>query len=575
MRRFRRLLSDAWSLAMPYWRSEERWQAMALLAAIIALNLVLVGVAVLLTYWQRAFFNALEAKDWDGFIALLLWWRVTPADGFVPSFTLIGVIFVPATAFALYLRQALQYRWRRWMTDTYLESWLADRAYYRIALTDSGTDNPDQRIAEDARLFVDNTLILGLGILRAVVTLLSFVVVLWSLSDPLTLFGMTIPGYLVWAALLYAICGTLLTHFIGRRLIALNFAQQKVEADFRFSLIRFYENAENIAFYRGEPDEKRELTRRFSAIVGNWRSIMAVTKDLTLFTTGFGQIALVFPFAVVAPAYFAGRMALGGIFQIANAFLQVQLALSWAVDNYPALTAWLATVERLAGFTRSVAAARASKEGPQVSEQGGDALALSRVVVALPDGSRLLNDIDLKVAKGQRVLLAGSSGAGKSTLFRAIAGIWPFGSGAIEHPAGRLLFMPQKPYLPLGTLKLAVCYPASEADFSDDDVAVALQEAGLGHLASRLRQVDTWERRLSGGEMQRLALARALLLRPDWLFLDEATANLDPDAEQQFYRSLRERLPGATLISIAHRQSVAQFHDRFLRIENGALRLEA
>lgn len=548
---------------------------MALLAAIIALNLVLVGVAVLLTYSQRAFFNALEAKDWDAFIALLLWWHSTPADGFVPSFTLMGVFSVPATAYALYLRQALQYRWRRWMTDAYLGSWLADRAYYRIALTDSGTDNPDQRIAEDARLFVDNTLILGLGILRAVVTLLSFVVLLWSLSDPLVLLGMTIPGYLVWAALLYAISGTWLTHFIGRRLIALNFAQQKVEADFRFSLIRFYENAESIAFYRGEPDEKRELTRRFGAIVGNWRSIMVVTKNLTLFTTAFGQIALFFPYAVIAPAYFAGRMSLGGIFQISNAFVQVQGALSWTVDNYPALTAWLATVERLAGFTRSVAAARASKEGPQVGEERGDALALSRVKVALPDGSRLLNDIDLKVAKGQRVLLAGPSASGKSTLFRAIAGIWPFGSGAIEHPAGQLLFMPQKPYLPLGTVKLAVCYPASEADFSDDDVAAALREAGLGHLTSRLGQTDAWERRLSGGEVQRLALARALLLRPDWLFLDEATANLDMEAEEQFYRSLRELLPGATLISIAHRQSVAQFHDRFLRIENGALRLEA
>lgn len=571
MRRLGRLMRDAWSLTGPYWRSEERYRAGSLLIAIVVLNLALVGITVLLTYWQRAFYNALEAKDWEGFIALLLWWRSTSADGFVPSFTLLAAIYVPVTAYALYLRQALQIRWRRWLTDRYMDGWLADRAYYRITLADPRIDNPDQRIAEDARLFVDSTLVLGIGLLRAAVSLLSFVVVLWSLSDSIALFGVTIPGYLVWAALLFAAFGTWLTHLIGRRLIALNYLEQKVEADFRFGLMRFSENAEGIAFYGGEADEKRALSSRFSAVVQNWRAIMQVTRNLTFFTSGFGQAALVFPFAVVAPAYFAGRMSLGGIFQISNAFVQVQGALSWVVDNYAAITAWRATVERLAGFTRAIAAAHAGREGPRVAAGGADELKLKDLTLTLPDRRDLLHAANLRIARGERVLLTGPSGSGKSTLFRSILGLWPFGSGQIGRPAGRQLFLPQRPYLPLGTLKRVVCYPLHQEARSDEQAIAALRDAGLGHLSSRLGETDAWDRRLSGGEQQRLALARALLVRPDWLFLDEATAHLDPAAEEDFYRLLRERLPDAALVSIAHRPQVAEFHERVLRVEEGEL----
>jgi vitamin B12/bleomycin/antimicrobial peptide transport system ATP-binding/permease protein len=569
MQRLSRLVHDAWSLGVPFWRSEERWRARGYLAAVAVLNLGLVGITVMLTYWQRAFYNALEAKDWSGFIALLLWWHATPSDGFVPSFALLAVAFVPITAYALYLRQALQIQWRRWSTERYMTAWVADRAYYHMALMDPGTDNADQRLAEDIRLYVDGALTLGVGAFKAFVSLGSFVVLLWTLSDTVMLFHGAIPGSLVWIALAYSVVGTGCAHLVGRRLTPLNVTEQKVEADFRFNLMRFRENAESIAFYGGEADEHRALSGRFSAIIDNWHAIMAVTRRLTLFTTGFGQLALVFPWAVVAPAYFAGRMPLGGIFQISNAFVQVQGALSWFVDNYTALTAWFATVERLERFKRSVRTL-GQPHGPQVT-RSGDIVRLSQLRVALPDGGELFRQIDLEMRRVERILLEGVSGAGKSTLFRAMAGIWPFGEGRIQLPDGRRLFLPQRAYVPTGSLKRAACYPMHAEDVTDAEVDLALHDAGLGHFQARLHEVRDWDGCLSGGERQRLALARTLLFKPDWIFIDEATAHLDGASEQAFYLKLRERLPDAGWISIAHRPELDAFHDRFLSVSEGRL----
>ena len=572
MRRVLDSLRDAWALAAPFWRSEERGRALLMLAGLVGLNLFLVAMNVLNSFWGREFFNSLQTKDQDAFINLLLFWH-RGETGPLPGFVWIAAVFILVAVYQLYLRMALQIRWRRWLTRHYLDNWMDARAYYRVALTDPGTDNPDQRIAEDIRQFVDETLVLGFGMLRNVVTLFSFVAVLWGLSGAMTVFGISIPGYLVWVALVYSVVGTAFAHLIGRRLIPLNFNQQKVEADFRFALVRLRENAEGVALYSGEAEEKAGLVQRFNALVANWWSIMVATKQLTFFTAGFNQVANIFPYVVASPAYFAGSVPLGVLSQTASSFGEVQGALSWFVDNYRSVAEWRATVRRLTGFAGALETAHAETGGGvKAVPEAGPALRLRDVTLALPDGRVLLQGAEAEIAPGEAVLISGPSGSGKSTLFRAIAGIWPFGSGTVEVPAaGKALFLPQRAYLPLGTLRHALCYPRGETAFPDAEVQAVLQDCGLAHLAPRLDEEDAWDRRLSGGEQQRVALARALLLKPTWLFLDEATASLDPEAETRFYELLQQRLPGTALVSIAHRPSVARFHSRALRVRDGKL----
>jgi putative ATP-binding cassette transporter len=571
MRRLGSFLGDAWRLARPYWSSDERGRGLALLAAVVVLNLSLVGMTVVLTYWQRAFYNTLEQKDAATFWSLLLLGGEAEGTWF-PGFCVVAAIYILIAVYQLYLRQALQIRWRRWVTENYLADWLADRAYYRIALTDPSTDNPDQRIADDIRMFVDDTLSLGLGLMNSVVTLFSFIFVLWSLSGPLTVLGVDIPGYMVWVAILYSVIGTWLAHLIGRPLIRLNFLQQRVEADFRYGLMRVRDNVEGVALYGGEADERRGLTTRFRALMENWWAIMVATKRLTFFTAGFTQVASIFPIVVAAPAYFAGRIPLGGLIQTSSAFGQVQGSLSWFVDNYARLTEWRATVERLTTFRRAIEAARASDDGVRASAGAGDAVELHDVTISVPGGRVLVADASLRIAKGEAVLITGASGSGKSTLFRAIAGIWPFGRGTVTIPEGaRALFLPQRPYLPVGTLRRAVCYPLDAATVPDADIHAALEAVNLPQLVERLDQEDAWDRALSGGEQQRLAVARALLVKPDFLFLDEATASMDPEGEERLYTLLKERLPGTAILSIAHRPAVARFHDRGVRVTGGKL----
>jgi putative ATP-binding cassette transporter len=566
-------IREAWALSRPFWTGETRWAARGLLAVVVILNLALVAMNVILTYWQRGFYNALEAKDWNGFINLLLLGGPTDDFAFMPGFTLVAALYIVVAVYALYLKQALQIRWRSWLTDSFTGRWLGNRAYYRLAIQDGNTDNPDQRISEDVRAFVDGTLNLGLGLLRAVVTLLSFILVLWSLSGEVTVFGVTIPGYLVWVALAYSALGTWLTHRIGRKLIGLNFLQEKVEADFRYSLVRVRDNVEGIALHRGEPEEKAALDTRFRALIGNWWAIMRATKQLTFFTAGFSQVATIFPFVVVAPNYFAGRIPLGGLIQTSSAFGSVQESFSWFVNNYSELASWRATVQRLTGFDTAVANAETRMgNGPAVVSEDRDGLEVQGLDLTLPDGRQLLDDAALSVGPGEAVLVTGTSGSGKSTLFRALAGIWPFGSGRVSVPAGKqALFLPQRPYLPLGTLRRSLTYPSIEGTFDDAALQAVLSDVGLAHLMPRLDEADAWERVLSGGEQQRLAIARALLHRPAWLFLDEATASLDPASERQLYSLLREKLSGTSIVSIAHRPAVASFHDRTLRLADKRL----
>src|SRR5262245_58915782 len=556
MVKMKHFIRDLWALLRPYWTSEERRSAWLLLIANIVLTLAMVYMTVLFNEWYNLFYNTLQDKAQAEFFHQ------------IGRFCVLAAIYIVIAVYRIYLNQMLQIRWRRWLTDCYLKDWLADRNYYRMQLKGDGTDNPDQRIAEDFRLFVENSLSLGLGFLNAAVTLASFIGILWSISGPLEipLGGATyiIYGYMVWVAIVYAIVGTWLTHKIGKPLIPLNFNQQKYEADFRFNLVRFRENSEGVALYRGEEDELRGFRSRFMAVVDNWWAIMKRQKLLTFFTVGYNQAAVVFPFVVGAPRYFSGAIQLGGLVQISNAFGQVQGALSWFIGAYTDFASWKATVDRLSGFRKAIFLTQEESragEGPAVVPDSTQDLELHNLELGLPTGRVLLSGINANIEPGERVLIKGPSGSGKSTLFRAIAGIWPFGTGQVRQPRKfHSLFLPQRPYFPIGTLRQAVSYPAAAETFSDAQLRDALDAAGLIGFVDRLDEQHNWAQQLSGGEQQRVAIARALLHKPAWLFLDEATSALDEPSQEHVYGLLTERLKDATIISIAHRAAITDFH---------------
>ena len=547
----------------PYWLSEDRWPALGLLLVVVSLTLGMVYLSVLLNRWNNDFFSALQEKNAVAFRRQL-----------VQVGWLVGA-FIVLAVYQLYLNQMLEIRWRRWLTERYLRAWLTDRAYYRMQLVVGETDNPDQRIAEDVQLLISHTLALFIGGLRAVVTLGTFVAILWGLSGRLTvpIGGLTLvlPGYMVWVSILYAAGGTWLTDWIGRPLVRLNFDRQRYEADFRFSLVRFRENTEGVALYRGEPDEFRGFRELFEAVVRNWWGIMRRQKRLTTFTSGYSQGAWIVPSVVAAPRYFRGELGLGGLMQTVGAFNQVQDALSFFVVSYKEIADWCAVVERLAGFERALERMRrAAALGDGVRHVDGDdtRLTVEDVDLHLPDGRPLVTHVNLSLLRGDSVLLGGASGSGKSTLFRAIAGIWPFGRGEIRaSPRARVLFLPQRPYLPIGTLRSVVSYPMPSAGVDDATLREALEAVDLGALAGRLDEAGHWALQLSPGEQQRIAFARALVQKPDWLFLDEATAAVDEVTEARLYRLLRDRLPGTTLFSVGHRTTLRPFHARRLVVE--------
>ncbi len=558
-----KFLRDLWTLARPYWFSDEKLSARLLLAAIVVLTLAMVYMNVRISYWNNEFYTMLQKRDGARFVPLIL------------QFTLLATIYIAMAVYQFYLRQALQIRWRRWLTAHYLDEWLAGRTYYRMQLTGQQTDNPDQRIAEDLNLFVEKTLSLTLGLLDSVVTLLSFVGILWGLSGALefTWNGETweLYGYMVWVALAYAIAGSWISHRIGRKLIPLSFDQQRFEADFRFGLARFRENTESVALYQGEDDERRGFAKRFALLAQNWWGIMKRQKLLNTFTNGYSQAAIIFPYIVAAPRYFAGKLELGDLTQTASAFGYVQNSLSWFINVYPEFAGWKATVDRLTGFHNAIGAAQSearSDSGVVIDGSESGSLHIDGLDLALPNGQVLLAGASETLAAGERVLVRGPSGSGKSTLFRALAGIWPFGRGRIRTPRGFApLFLPQRPYFPIGTLRESVTYPAKPGSFDDAQLRTTLGDVGLTHLAGRLDETAQWNQQLSGGEQQRVAFARALLLRPKWLFLDEATANLDPAAEAELYALLNERLPETAIVSIAHRPELDRHHQRVLQID--------
>ncbi|HTG97933.1 MAG TPA: ABC transporter ATP-binding protein/permease [Burkholderiales bacterium] len=548
--------------------SEQRAKGLTLLATVVGLALMAVYMEVQFTNWNNDFYNTLQDKDQAEFFRQL------------GKFGLLAFTWIIIVVYQRYFQQMLLIEWRAWLTDHFLASWMKDQAHYRMQLVaragahSVAVDNPDQRIADDLRIFVEYTLSLSLGLLSAVVTLISFITILWALSGALELWGVSIPGYMVWAALIYAVVGSVLTHLIGRPLIGLDFNQQRFEADFRFSLVRLRENSEGVALYRGEGEELAGLRRRFEAVMGNWWKVMLKTKQLTWFTSFYGQLAIIFPLVVVSPRFFSGQMQLGGIFQTSSAFGQVQGALSWFISAYRDFAIWKATVNRLIGFAGALGEVHEEAGKPAGERtEGGEDLSLEQLSLQLPQGGMLLSDTSLAIKPHEDVLVAGPSGSGKSTLFRALAGIWPYWKGRIRLPKGaKLLFLPQKPYLPIGSLKRVATYPDDPARYSDEEVLATLDAVGLPHLKRSLDQSQHWGQVLSGGEQQRVAFARALLTKPDWLFLDEATASLPEEDQDRLYRLLKDRLPQTTLVSIGHRDSLAKYHRSRLAWNSGQLR---
>ena len=551
--------ATVWRIAVPYFRSEDKFAGRLLLASVITIELLVVGINVLLNQWNNRFYTALQDKNWDSFVRE------------IGIFCILATCYIALAVYQLYLNQWLQIRWRNWLTHRYLGEWLHDANHYRMQLRGDAADNPDQRITDDVKMFVEQTLTICVGFLSAAATLASFVVILWGLSaeSPLTISGneIHIPGYLVWCALIYAVFGTALTHWIGSPLVMLDYQQQRFEADFRFNLVRARENAEQIALLRGESAERQRLSERFGRVVENWYEIMTRTKRLTAFTSSYSQAAVVFPYILVAPAFFADKIQLGGMMQTANAFSNVQQALSFFVSIYRALAEWRAVIARLEGFEEAIAGVTKPADAARAidieASSGTDGIELRRFLLRLPNGSPLVAADGFDIRSHERTLISGPSGAGKSTLFRAIAGVWPFGTGTIAVPSGATLMMlPQRPYFPIGTLKAAIVYPSEPDTYDSQVVANALRSVGLPQLASRLEEDGHWNRTLSLGEQQRLGIARAVLHAPQYLFLDEATASLDEASEAALYRLLIEKLPATTLVSIGHRGTLEAFHER-------------
>ena len=546
-----------WAMITPYWRSEEKGRAWLLLVAVIGLSLFSVAISVWINHWYKDFYNALEKKDTAAF------WQLIGYFGGIAAVAILGAVY------RLYLTQMLTIRWRAWLTEQHFTRWLAHKNYYQLE-QGGYTDNPDQRISEDLNNFTSGTLSLGLGLLRNVVSLVSFSIILWGVSGSIEVFGFTIPGYMFWCALLYAAVGSWLTHLIGRRLIGLSNQQQRFEADLRFSMVRVRENAESIALYNGEPNERQRLSTRFGKVWHNFWDIMKVSKRLTFFTAGYSQIAIIFPFIVAAPRYFAGKIELGELMQINSAFGNVQDNFSWFINAYSELATWRATSDRLLSFQQAMSDNEQRAPAIDVRPEG-ERLVIKDLGMDLADGRHLLSDADMTVEPGQRVMLSGRSGSGKSTLLRAMGHLWPAGHGSIRLPATRYLFLPQKPYLPIGTLKAVLSYPQDDGVYPPERYAQVLETCRLPHLVARLDEANHWQRMLSPGEQQRLAFARALLFAPQWLYMDEATSAMDEEDEATLYQALIDELPGLSIVSVGHRSSLKRFHGRHVRIEGGRL----
>jgi len=564
----RQTVKALFSLTARYWKSSEKKSAWAYLLGIIVLTIAAVYMTLLLNDWFNEFYSALQNYDADAVYHGLI------------KFTGLAFAHIAFAVYAYYLQQKLSLRWRRWMTEEYLSRWTSHQMFYRMEMFSGGlSDNPDQRISEDINLFTARTLSFMSGLLRAITTIFCFIFVLWSLSEPLSfeIGGNTyhIYGYLVWTALAYSILGTWITHKVGHKLVGLNFIQQKMEADFRYAMVRLRETAETVAFYNGAPQEKKILGTRFQKLVVNTVYIIRKQKQLSWLTNSYAQIAIIFPFVVAAPRYLSKSISLGGLMQVANCFGKVQESMSYFVDVYSSLAEWMSCVERLLTFDdhmKSILSDTEKQKGLLTRKEEGNTLTLSHVEVNLPKGNTLLPDLSCEIGSGEKVILKGPSGSGKSTILRVLAGLWPYAKGHLDLPQRKdTLFIPQRPYMPIGTLKEAALYPGHEGN--TEEIISLMKECGLAQWADHLDEEGDWSHILSLGEQQKLAFVRIFLNRPKWVFLDEATSAMDEETETKLY-SLLISMPEITVVSVGHRSTLDRFHERKLVIEKGTLRSE-
>ena len=561
------------NLTRLFWRSSEAPRAAALLGVTIALELATVYGNVLLSDVQRRLFDAFQARE------------MTPFLEAVGLFLAIAAGFVLASSFRVYVRGALEIQWREWLTDHFLRNWVSSHAYCQIELHRKATDNPDQRIAEDVREYVASALGLSLSLLSAIATLVSFAAILWNLSGQWKFHWgpdqIQIPGLMMWVAIGYALLAIWITHLVGRPLVGIQFDRQRFEADFRFALARFRENVEEVALAHGERGERRNALTRFHDVVGNWWSLIRAQRNLTIFTTGIGQANSIVPLLIAAPGFFSGHFTLGSVMQTRIAYGEVSGSLTWFVNAYQEIARWRANIERLVTLLDEIDATRtelSQSEHVHIVRSDRADMRLEDVRLTRPDGTVLIEDADATIAPGEHIVVFGPTGSGKRMLLRAVAGIWRFGKGRIEIPLrARTLVLPERPYMPIGTLREALAYPDPFDTYNDEQAIAALEKVGLGALAGRLDESEHWQQHLSGGEQQRLGFARALLQRPDFLFLDEATSGLDEESEGEMYAAIRANLPKTAVVSIAYRPAVAQYHERQWRMVPGAagMRLDA
>lgn len=549
-----------WRIVRPYWTGEERWLASLLLLTTIALIVGKVYVSVIFNETAGRFFNALQNRNSAIFYQTLL-------------LTVILLLSQNGcNVLNAFFSGLLKAKWRRWLTNYYTNRWLSHRAFYELRFR-GRADNPDQRIAEDIALLTEKTIFLAFGFLDMTLTVIAFSSVLWTVSGTLSFtianLPVTIPGYMFWAALLYWFVGMLLGHTIGKPLIWLNNFQQELEANFRFALIRVRENAEGIALYSGEPQEQLRSQQSLQEVYTNSVKIVDYSARLQLYQNFIADSPDVLPFLAIAPRYFSGAMELGDLMRIGNGFSLISRSLSWLVNSYGNFAQWHATVDRLNEFSKELDQVKISVSGFETRHSADGSIGLEQASLALPDGSPLISSFNLRLIPGQSVLIKGISGSGKSTLFRVFAGLWPFGKGRLYRSGEQQsLFLPQQPYIPIGSLRNALWFPSEVRLDWDSDLRAVLAEVGLDHLGDRLNEEAHWEQLLSPGEQQRLAISQAILFKPAWLFLDEATSALDEEREASVYKAMARLLPDTTIISIGHRQTLEQFHNRIILLQN-------